>query len=175
MKRETKARIAYGVDTQMYRQLQVGFDREFVRSGFDSFNLKDYNSDDEDGDGPEEHISDKQAVYSGRVARNHYGGKGTRLDTHTSQLYRCASDNWQSWLTLTPRPNSLQFISNSFPTEPILVDRDTEITKALAKLYGKDPKWSCDEQERSVHAILDGVSPLVSILPAILARIAMRS
>lgn len=165
MKRETKARIGYGVDTRTYRQLQVGFDRELVRSGFDSLNPEDYSLDDGDGDGTEEHISDMQAVHSGRTARNHYGRKGTRLDTHTSQLYRGASDKWQSWLTLTPRPNRLQFISNSSLTEQISADRDTEIMEALTKLYGDDPKWSCDEQERSVHAILDGASPLVSILP----------
>ena len=105
MKRETKARIGYGVDTRTYRQLQVAFDREFVRSGFDSLNPEGYGSENEGEDGPEEHISDKQAAHSGRTARNHYGGKGTRLDIHTSQLYRCGSDRWQKWISLISRPN----------------------------------------------------------------------
>jgi superfamily II DNA helicase RecQ len=164
MKRETKARIGYGVNTRTYRQLQVGFDREFVRSGFHSLNPASCNSDDEHEDGTEEHISDKQAGHSGRIARNDYGGKGTRLDTHTSQQYRCASDKWQKWLILKPRPNPLQFIPHSSPTEPTLADRDTLIRAALTKLYGEHPKWSSDEQKRSIYALLDGVSPLISIL-----------
>jgi hypothetical protein len=41
-------------------------------------------------------VHDLQAAHSARVANNHYGRKGLRINTTTVNLFRGVSDKWQA-------------------------------------------------------------------------------
>ena len=88
---ETQIRIGFKVGTASYRQLQVGFDCEFVRTGFEYKNNYDSESEGEDD------IHDSQAVHSSRIGCNYYGRKGLRIVMETAQLFRTVSNKWQRW------------------------------------------------------------------------------
>ena len=161
MNRESQTGVGFTVGTQSYRQLQVAFDREYVRMPV--------SLPEDDGDASEEeesHISDIQAVHSSRIARNHYGRTGIKIDAVTTKLFRDGSDAWQKWMDLLSRPQrqiSSAGLTMRETSSPL--DRSERVIKALEKLYGPNPKWSMPEQEEGVYAILDGISPLVCILP----------
>ena len=87
--------------TASYRQLQVGFDREYVRTGLKR------NEDDEDeveSDGEDE-AHDRMAVHSGKTGRNWYGRKGLRIPMEIMKGFGKVSDKWQDWLGMVQRPS----------------------------------------------------------------------
>jgi superfamily II DNA helicase RecQ len=164
MMRETGKAIGFEISISDYRQLQVGWDRKYVRPG-----LKD---EDEDGDDEEEDdledFSDLQAAHSGHTARNHYGLTGAMLSAEGMKQFQRTSALWHHWIGQTSRPPRSMFQPTaSLPASPPPPeDRTAALNRALVKLYGNpEPRWSCDEQRESVNAILDGESPLVCILP----------
>jgi superfamily II DNA helicase RecQ len=160
MERETEIGIGVCIMTQSYRQLQVGFDREYVRTGLKR------NEEDEDeleSDGEDE-AHDRMAVHSGKTGRNWYGRKGLRVPMEITKACGKVSDKWQDWLEMVQRPPRSCFTEKVIvPTAPI--DKDTLIRDALCKLYGDGAKWRCEKQKEVVYTIMNGVSPLVCIFP----------
>jgi len=160
MERETEIGVGVCIMTQSYRQLQVGFDREYVRTGLKR------NDDDEDeleSDGEDE-AHDRMAVHSGKTGRLRYGRKGLRIPMEIVKAYGKVSDKWQDWIGMLQRPPRSQFVKEIImPTTPI--DKDSQIKEALRRLHGDGEKWMCEKQKEAVYAIMDGVSPLVCIFP----------
>ena len=161
LQKTTGIAIGYEIDTANYRQLQAAWDRKFVRPG-----LKDENEEDED---ELEDWSDLQAGHSGRTSRNHYGLTGSILSAEAMKEFQKISTLWQNWAGIGPShpPRSLFQVNNSSPAPtPPPEERIALLNKALIKLYSNpEPRWSCEEQRESINAILDGISPLVCILP----------
>jgi primosomal protein N' len=134
-------------------------DREFVRTG-----VKDEDSGSE-SDG-EDNVHDIQAAHSERVANNHYGRKGLRINTTTVNLFRGVSDKWQGWLAMKSRPSRSWFGrgGDEQVREPE-ESKEKRIEMALERVHGAGSVWRSEEQKRFVSAIVEGVSPVVCILP----------
>lgn len=159
MGRETQIAVGVRITTTSYRQLQVGFDREFVRTG-----LKRGEDEEELESDGEDEAHDRMAVHSGKTGRGHYGRKGLRIPMETVKGYRGVSNKWLGWIRMVPRPPRSQFMPEIIaPTTP--VDKDSLINEAMCKLYGDEWKWTCEKQKEAVYTIMDGVSPLVCIFP----------
>ena len=159
MARESQSRIGFRVTTASWRQLQVALDREFVRTG-----VKDERSGSE-SDG-EDNVHDIQAGHSESMANNRYGRKGLRINTTTVNLFRGVSDKWQSWLGVKSRPSRSWFGGGRDEREIEQEEsKEKRIEKALASVHGAGSVWRSEEQKRSVLAIVEGVSPVVCILP----------
>jgi hypothetical protein len=159
MARESQSRIGFRVTTAGWRQLQVALDREFVRTG-----VKDEDSGSE-SDG-EDNVHDIQAGHSERVANNHYGRKGLRINMTTVNLFRGVSDKWQGWLGMRSRPSRSWFGGGG--DEQAMEQEESKekrIEMALERVHGAGSGWRSEEQKRSVLAIVEGVSPVVCILP----------
>jgi superfamily II DNA helicase RecQ len=160
MERETEIGVGVCIMTASYRQLQVGFDREFVRTGL----KRDNDDEDELESDGEDEAHDRMAVHSGKTARNWYGRKGLRIPMEMVKAYGKVSDKWQDWIGMVQRPSRSQFIEEVImPTAPI--DKDMLIRDALCRLHGDGEKWTCEKQKEAVYTIMDGVSPLVCIFP----------
>jgi len=157
MARESQSRLGFRITTASWRQLQVAFDREFVRTG-----LPEEDSDS-DGDG-EDDVHDLRAAHSARVANNHYGRKGLRINTTTVNLFRGVSDKWQAWLAMRARPIRSWFEKHK-DSNMEESSMEVKVTTALERVHGIGASWKSKEQEQATFAIIDGQSPLVCILP----------
>src|SRR5436190_1577647 len=107
--------------TASYRQLQVGFDREFVWTGL----KRDDNEDELESDGEDE-VHDRMAVHSGKTGRLHYGRKGLCIPMEMSKGYRKVSNKWQDWMMMLPHPARSTF-SGEIPMPTVPIDKDTLI------------------------------------------------
>ena len=129
MERETEIGVGVCIMMQSYRQLQVGFDREFVWMG-----LK-WDNDDEDeleSDGEDE-AHDRMAVHSGKTGWLHYGRKGLHIPMEIVKAYGKVSDKWQDWIGMLQCPSRSQFVKEIVvPITPI--DEDIQIREALCRL-----------------------------------------
>ena len=67
---EARIGIGFTITTASYRQLQVGFDREFVRTGLKRDDEDEFESDGEDD------VHDRMTVHSSKTGRLHHGRKG---------------------------------------------------------------------------------------------------
>jgi hypothetical protein len=74
MSRETGKGVGFEISLADYRQLQVGWDRKYVRP-----NLKDDDNEDDEDEDDLEDFSDLQATHSGYTARNHYSLTSTYI------------------------------------------------------------------------------------------------
>jgi superfamily II DNA helicase RecQ len=160
MERETEIGIGVCIMTQSYRQLQVGFDREYVRTGL---KRNDDNEDELESDGEDE-AHDRMAVHSGKTGRNWYGRKGLRIPMEMVKGYGKVSDKWLDWIEMVNRPSRSQFVEE-IVVPPAPIDKDTLIRNALCRLHGDGAKWTCEKQKEAVYTIMDGISPLVCIFP----------
>jgi superfamily II DNA helicase RecQ len=160
MERETEIGVGVCIMTQSYRQLQVGFDREFVRTGL----KRDNDDEDELESDGEDDAHDRMAVHSGKTARNWYGRKGLRVPMEMAKAYGKVSDKWQDWVGMLQRPPRSMFAREIVPPSAS-IDKDTLIGEALCRLHGDGAKWTCEKQKEAVYAIMNGVSPLVCIFP----------
>jgi hypothetical protein len=114
----------------------------------------------------EDDVHDMQAAHSERVANNHYGRKGLRINTTTVNLFRGVSDKWHGWLGMRSRPSRSWFGGEQ--DEEVLGEEEsteTRIERALEKVHGSGSVWRSAEQKMAVSAIVEGVSPVVCILP----------
>jgi len=145
--------------TASYRQLQVGFDREFVRTGL----KRDDDEDELETDGEDE-AHDRMAVHRSKTGQLHYGRKGLRVPMERRKGFCNVSNKWLGWMRFCPRPARSMFIKEiTMPAAPI--NKDVLIREALQRLYRDGARWTCEEQKEAIYAITDGVSPLVCILP----------
>ena len=160
MERETEIGVGVCIMTASYRQLQVGFDREFVRTGL----KRDNDDEDELESDGEDEAHDRMAVHSGKTARNWYGRKGLRIPMEMVKAYGKVSDKWQDWIEMLQRPSRSQFVEQII-VPPAPIDKDILIRDGLCRLHGDGAKWTCEKQKEAVYAIMDGVSPLVCIFP----------
>ena len=160
MARETEIGVGVCIMTASYRQLQVGFDREFIRTGL----KRDNNEEEELESDGEDEVHDRMAVHNSKTGRLHYGRKGLRIPMEMVKGYRKVSNKWQNWIPMLQRPLRSMFSREIIPpTTPI--DKHALIGEALHRLHGDGEKWTCEKQKEAVYTIMDGISPLVCILP----------
>ena len=163
MTRETKAKIRFAVNTKMYQQLQVAFDHEFIRT--ETQYDEHWSEGESEG---EDAIHDYQATHYQTVAKNIYGRKGLRGNNMLTRLFRGMSDKTQNWYGMRQRPDHSWFdkidIGNNEGLAESGFDKNT-IRSTMNKSHEQDAKWRSVEQRRSVYGIVNGISPLISILP----------
>jgi len=158
MTRETAKRIGFRMTTQEYRHIAIAIDRKFIRGKY-----ADLDDDEEDDDD----IHDEMAAHSTKVAIAHYarmGGLSRNLTPESLDVFRSISDKWHRWYHLVSRkPWSDATTIQS--TQEEVISMKEKMYGAIQKLYGPTGKFCTTKQEQAVEAVIDGVSPLIVVLP----------
>jgi len=157
--RETTKRIGFRLTTQEYRHVSIAIDRKFIRG-------HDAEPDAEDEE--EDDVHDLMAAHSTKLATARYarmGGLTRSLTPESISVFRQISDRWQRWFKLQAR-RSILIDMDDVTTQPILtVSTKDKMQSALHLLYGPSGKFRSEEQERTVEAVANGISPLFIIQP----------
>jgi len=158
MTRETSKRIGFRMTTQEYRHIAIAIDRKFIRGPY---------AEEDEEEEEEDDVNDEMAAHSTKVAIAHYarlGGLSRNLTPESLDVFRSISDKWHRWYCLVSRkpsskPNTIQ------PTQKEELSTKEKMNRAIQKLYGPTGKFRTSKQEQAVEAVIEGVSPLIVVLP----------
>lgn len=156
--RETQKRIGFRMTNRDYRHIVIAIDRKFIRPN----EIRAEEDDEEDDD---DDPSDQMATHSTRTANNIYArpqGLIRSLSPESIDIFRDISDRWQRYYKLISRAERDEEDVNE---EINVLTNDEKIKKAARKMYGTSFKWRSDKQEEAVKAVVEGVNPLMVVLP----------
>src|SRR5436190_6718712 len=123
----------------------------------------DLDADEEDDDD----IHDEMAAHSTKVAIAHYarmGGLSRNLTPESLDVFRSISDKWQRWYYLVSRNRSSD-VNTIQSTQKEVLNTKEKMYGAMQKLYGRTWKFRTGKPEQAVEAVIEGVSPLIVVLP----------
>jgi len=141
--------------TSDWRQIQVAFDRRFIHTNYEHA---------VEGDEYEDDIHDLQATHSTRTAQVKYGNTGTRVDPTTSTMFQQLSGKFHAWYHLVSRPPRDDFAASHEPSIRS-IPTEADVQRALDRLHGNGARFKSAKHQEAMEAILQGVSPVVTIFP----------
>jgi DEAD/DEAH box helicase len=150
--------------SQMYRHIAKAFSREFIRGR----ELDDGRDDDEPTVDAKMAVHDLANAHGLRNANIRYGLTSDMikgLNSFMENLYRDVGDKCHWWLKLQsrlPRIATSNDVLKDVGDDLSLINR---CEGALRELFGNEAEWRSDTQREAVHAIIEGQSPVVVILP----------
>jgi DEAD/DEAH box helicase len=160
--RESQKRIGFRMTNRDYRHIAIAIDRKFIRPN--EFRLEEEDDDDDDD---EDNPYDQMATHSTRTANKVYArvqGLTRSLTPESIDIFRDISDRWQRYYKLVSRLERDE--EDAVVEEEIkTLTNDEKIKKATRKMYGASFKWRSAKQEEAVKAVVEGVSPLIVVLP----------
>lgn len=108
------------------------------------------------------------AVHSSRTARARYARTAGFQKSMTAEgidLYRSRSDRWQIWLGLLPRMPKDDMVVRTRVGKEVELPTEEKVALILKKMYGASGKWRSEKQREAIEATIEGVSPLIIVLP----------
>jgi len=156
--RETLKRIGFRMTTQDYRHIAIAIDRKFIRGKHAEVDEEEEEEDD---------VHDEMAAHSTKVAIAHYarmGGLSRNLTPESLDVFRSISDKWQRWYGLVSRKQSSN-AKTIQSTQKGVQSTKEKMYGVIQKLYGPTGEFRTRKQEQAVEAVIEGVSPLIVVLP----------
>ena len=92
------------------------------------------------------------------------GGLSRNLSPESLDVFRSISDKWQRWYHLVSRNRSSD-VNTIQSTQKEVLNTKEKMYGAMQKLYGPTWKFHTGKQEQAVEAVIEGVSPLIVVLP----------
>jgi hypothetical protein len=159
--RESQKRIGFRMTNRDYRHIAIAIDRKFIRPN--EISVEEDDDDDDDDDDP----YDQMATHSTRTANKVYArlqGLTRTLSPESIDIFRDISDRWQRYYKLVSRSERDE--EDDVVEEEIkTLTNDEKIKKATREMYGASFKWRSEKQEEAVKAVVEGVNPLIVVLP----------
>ena len=156
------AKFGMRLNTANYRHIVIELNREHVKGIFVSGNEMDEQEDPDD----------LQAAHSSSIASVHYAIRADLLRSLTSKsisVFREVSDRWHMFLDLVSRLLRGQSVKRSFSdafesSKP--QPNDVPSHDDLKRFFGSDDaSFKSQEQEDGLRAVVNGISPLIVVLP----------
>ena len=156
------SKLGFRITFRIYRHLNVAMNRKFLQVIFED-------EDDEfDDDDDRDYIDDLMAAHGTRTAITKYAPtKDFRQNISPDgvDLYRIRSDKWALWIGLIPRmpEEGSNIIDRVVPELTLPIEERLDIV--LQTIFGASGHWRSNGQKEGLRNVLEGVSPLVVILP----------
>ena len=156
------SKLGFRITFRIYRQLNVAMNRKFLQV------VCEDDDDEFDDDDDRDYIDDLMAAHETRTTITKYAPTKEfqrYISPDGVDLYRIRSDKWVIWIGLIPRilEEMLDIFTRIVPelTPPI----EERLESVLGTMFGASGRWRSNGQKEGLRNVLEGVSPLVVILP----------